>query len=329
MLVTYERDILLVENPVSTNAPLNRGVIDAFKASEWGSACIEEPTIGPDYDENIDHLTTQIKSGMLVVSLGGDGQANIVGNAVITASEHGAEDVQFLAMPTGRTNDWSLSVYGEDMIKKRSFLRYLGDEAQALPFTTIEVEKEYEGRSTIRHAQAYYSAGASAAIAATYGSRSYREGRYRHKLPNLVRDGSTMLSSFIEDEAFKCARDGETLEVHELAWTTIERLALVMRWAIDSRAPTVIGAEYPKRFFPLSVLGRAATRGIHKGIMRTGLQGEPLEEPAEFTVLPDERQRRKPLRDQFDGEASVLAAGTKISVKPHHAAFVTRILKTV
>jgi|GEM_PF-5644861 len=326
-----DRDILLVSNPVSTQADLNREVIGHFNDLVGSRQCREIPTVGPEYEENVEYIARHIGAGVLVVALGGDGQANIVANAVIAASEESAEiasSVDLLVVPTGRTNDWSLSMYGQNLAKRRNLKRHL-ERAQSQSLTTIRVEALADGHRSVRDAVGYFSVGASATIARQYGQSAYREGRFKSGILNDMRDGLTMVRAFREHQAFVYedgAEPGSRALAHELVWSAINRFGKVMRWDVDPQGPGIVGTEYgPGRLLP-QVAGRVVSRGFYGGVMGTGMRGEPLNEERIFTISPDTQTSSPLVHAQYDGEAEVVFPRTTFTVSERHKALSTLLV---
>jgi hypothetical protein len=188
---------------------------------------------------NIREVARRIRANDIILSVGGDGTANIVANAAI---ESGQTGVSILPLPCGNGNDIATSLYGEVTRSPSGLattLRYGEAESCRL------LRCEYGQR--VRYAMGYIGLGASAIVAERFYSPEYR--RKKAVLGMGIRalsmafsdviDFCTIVQTFGRDNSFTYTmNDCEQKQAQSMLFSNIGRIVKYFRLNDRSIAET-------------------------------------------------------------------------------------------
>jgi hypothetical protein len=278
------------------------GSVDDAQAVVW--------TPDASYGGQLDHIASRIEDGALVVAAGGDGLANIVGNAVHRA---GKEDVRLAFAPCGNACDISCAMHGGNVFGQAGGLLGLLRHGEARPISAIEATRDH---AASRLAIGYLGVGTTARISRRFGDGHYRSRRPANETLADVRDAVTMLGIFATDSPFRYRHitqsadgeraDGPLHQVHEILFASGNVFGKKMGFKVDPHGKEVIMTEFRSRGFWRVLTHRAITEAA-----RDGLRGVPLDS---LSILVGD-QGHYGTAMQFDGEVVEAPPGTRLDFR--------------
>ncbi len=244
-------------------------------------------------------LNTQAGPTLLAIG-GGDGTVHVIINALMELQGEGQNlaDVPILPLWGGNANDLAYMLNGLPSRVTLSSILNRGRLVAVHPLKIVITEGNHKAAE--RYAACYASFGASAYAAAelekpTHKNEVRSSGAFGTFMKELRQATRAMLSA----SGFDAEQNGERIKIFEQVFANGSRMAKLDRFPIKL---------HEKVFYRIVKSDRSTTVAFY---LRQLIQGKKLGEVTDRTFRFTTRERAWA---QFDGEATVLAANTTVSV---------------
>jgi len=309
--------VLAVQNPACSRPEKAAAVVGWLMDSPWRDRLEVVQTQRPSETDNVQLIQNNLQAGDVVLSLGGDGLANDVFNAVQQAYETGQvgdDEVRILPCPTGNGNDFSRSLYGGNILRGKR-LRNLLEAPVTARLDGMEINASDGFR---KHAHSYVSVGFTGLSADNINLPDYRQRR-RERGPLVwakMLDAKQILKA-LDAPPFEYQNGSvETVEAREILLALMPRFAAgVIRLDTEPFDRKVVALELGSQAFVFKALA-----AISRPWLSGRANGQPLEikDQHKLTFFTDTHM-------QYDGEPHALPAGSRISIS-HHRGIVPAVV---
>ncbi len=289
------RRVVIVRNPGSSGARradefleyLGVHVIDSLSGG-----------VESNYNKLVSAITDPEDS--VLVSLGGDGLANTLGNCALELG------CCFVPLPFGHANDISRSIYGRGI---RQFHRMKRVIREGEPSEQGALKIGIGDNET--HAFGYFGLGATGYIAELFNSQEVRSNRPEGNLSGRVSDATVAMSglrSYLQRSTITMAGEGfdPDKEVREILFNILPRMSDTFKFDLERDGSLAMWNVFAANRFVAKTFAK-----VVRGLVRGGVAGQDCtKQDSVFSVeSPDE------VWVQIDGESSTIPCSQVISVQ--------------
>ena len=267
------KSLLVVVNPEGSHADQVQGrVIDLLSRedSPWRGKFELLQTKDPRYSNNVDLIGGKLQSDQVVLSCGGDGLFNDVGNAGITKAEALVNNY-LVALPYGNANDGATSLNGR-RVRRASFLPRLLSKGVPKNLDAIQVDRPNSQQYPRRFALSYVGLGYTALGSEALNDSTYRQHKKASKVPNKLLDGWELIDVMRHRESLKVAHNNGVRELQELVFAVQPRMAAgLVRFDTRELDGRMVCVEIDAEHF----IGEMVAR-VTEGQLLRGINGERI-----------------------------------------------------